>query len=67
MRIEPSEPVLEAMGPDLMDGDRVEQVVQEAFLDTGRYAATPRIAVRLDPLAGGRSAVADAAGASSVD
>lgn len=42
------------MGLNMMADDRSDAVVQAAFLDTGRYAATERIAERLAPLAPGR-------------
>ncbi|HEX9993537.1 MAG TPA: patatin-like phospholipase family protein [Acidimicrobiales bacterium] len=51
VRIEPGRRALEAMGVNAMATDRSAAVVQAAFLDAGRYAATPAIADRLAPLA----------------
>lgn len=50
VRIEPSAPVLRAMGLNAMADDRADRVVQEAFLDTGRCTARPDVARRLAPL-----------------
>ena len=50
VRIEPTSDVLDAMGINMMAGDRAERVVQEAFVDTGHYTSEPRIAARLAPL-----------------
>jgi len=33
----------QAMGNDLMARDRIDQIVQQAFLDAGSYAARPEI------------------------
>jgi NTE family protein len=49
-RFEPSRRVLSAMGFNAMADDRTDQVVQAAFLDAGRYAATAQVAGRMDPL-----------------
>ncbi len=51
VRIEPSRDVLDAMGLNMMARDGADRVVQEAFIDTGRYAGSARIATRLAPLA----------------
>lgn len=51
VRIEPAEETLEAMGVNMMAEDRSDEVVQAAFMETGRYAATPTIAGRLAPVA----------------
>jgi hypothetical protein len=47
VRIEPGPRVLAAMGLNAMADDRSDRVVREAFLDTGRYLATTRVAERL--------------------
>ena len=39
----PGRPELAAMGNDFMARDRVDRIVQEAFLGAGSYAARPRI------------------------
>lgn len=51
VRIEPSEATLSAMGVNMMANDRAEDVVQEAFMDTGEHAASRSISERLAPLA----------------
>ncbi|QYG94906.1 patatin-like phospholipase family protein [Iamia sp. SCSIO 61187] len=51
VRVEPSARVLRAMGVNAMADDRAEDVVREAFLDTGRRTADPRVAARLAVLA----------------
>jgi NTE family protein len=50
VRIEPAEDTLEVMGINMMAEHRTDEVVQAAFLETGRYAATPRLSARLAPL-----------------
>jgi NTE family protein len=50
VRFEPAEHTLSAMGVNMMAEDRAEQVVQRAFVETGRYAGSTRIATRLAPL-----------------
>lgn len=50
VRIEPSLRVLAAMGLNAMAEDRSGDVVREAFLDTGRRTAQPRVATRLSAL-----------------
>lgn len=50
VRIEPTAETLEMMGVNMMAPDRADPVVQSAFVEAGRYAATPRIARRLLPL-----------------
>jgi hypothetical protein len=51
VRIEPSARVIRAMGINAMADDRAEDVVREAFLDTGRRTADPRVAAPLAALA----------------
>ncbi len=51
VRIEPTTRVVRAMGINAMADDRAEDVVREAFLDTGRRTADPRVAARLAGLA----------------
>jgi NTE family protein len=51
VRFEPTRACLEEMGVNMMAEDRADRVVQEAFFETGPYAARPRIAARLAPLA----------------
>lgn len=51
VRFEPSPRVVTAMGLNAMANDRAARVVQAAFLDAGRYAATPKVAARLAPIA----------------
>jgi NTE family protein len=46
----PDREVQEAMGDDFMCRDRVEDIVQQAFLATGRHAAMPRVRDALEPL-----------------
>lgn len=48
VRFEPSRRTLGVMGLNAMAVDRSDRVVQAAFLDAGRYAASTRIAGRLD-------------------
>ena len=50
--IEPGPQAREVMGLNMMDHERTDRVVQEAFIDTGRYTADPGIAELL--LAGDR-------------
>lgn len=50
VRFEPGERVLGAMGLNMMAEDRSDEVVQAAFIESGGYAATQRIAGRLTPL-----------------
>jgi NTE family protein len=50
VRVEPASATLAAMGVNMMAADRADAVVQAAFVETGQYAATPRIARRLEPL-----------------
>ena len=50
VRFEPGRRVLAAMGLNAMADDRADAVVQAAFIDAGRYAATARVAERMDPL-----------------
>lgn len=52
----PDREVQEAMGNDFMSRDRVEDIVQQAFLATGRHAAMPRIRERLALLDSRRAA-----------
>lgn len=52
----PDREVQEAMGDDFMCRDRVEDIVQQAFLATGRRAAQPRVRETLGPLRQRRSA-----------
>lgn len=47
VRLEPSLRVLAAMGLNAMADDRGDDVVLEAFLDTGRRTAQPKVAARL--------------------
>jgi NTE family protein len=47
VRIEPAEESLAAMGLNMMADDRSDRVVQAAFVETGPYATSPRIAARL--------------------
>jgi NTE family protein len=47
VRIEPAGDALDAMGVNMMAQDRADEVVQAAFVETGRYCATARIARRL--------------------
>ncbi len=42
--IEPGPQAREVMGLNMMDNDRTDSVVQEAFIDTGRYTADPDVA-----------------------
>lgn len=51
VRFEPGPRALAVMGVNAMATDRSARVVQEAFLDAGRYAASDAIASRLAPLA----------------
>ena len=51
VRIEPGRAVLDVMGVNAMATDRSAAVARAAFFDAGRYAAMPRIAARLAPLA----------------
>ncbi|HEU5148868.1 MAG TPA: patatin-like phospholipase family protein [Iamia sp.] len=51
VRIEPSARVVRAMGVNAMADDRADEVVQQAFLDTGRRTADPTVARHLAPLA----------------
>jgi len=51
VRIEPSARVIRAMGVNAMADDRADDVVREAFLDTGRRTADPAVAARLAALA----------------
>lgn len=50
VRFEPAQAALSAMGLDLMDDRRSEQVLQEAVVETGTYTASEDIAARLAPL-----------------
>lgn len=52
----PDREVQEAMGDDFMSRDRVEEIVQQAFLATGRRASTPRVREVLDVLRRRRTA-----------
>ncbi len=61
VRIEPSRHALRAMGVNAMADDRADRVVQAAFIEGGRYAATRVIAERLAPLRSRRGAAVDAA------
>jgi NTE family protein len=54
----PDREVQEAMGNDFMSRDRVEDIVQQAFLATGRHAAMPRVHDALDVLRRRRSSAA---------
>lgn len=51
VRIEPSARVVRAMGVNAMADDRADDVVREAFLDTGRRTAARDVASRLAVLA----------------
>jgi NTE family protein len=50
VRFEPGPTSLQAMGLNAMAADRSVRVVQQAFLESGAYAATNRIRGRLDAL-----------------
>lgn len=50
VRFEPGPRTMAAMGINAMATDRADRVVQEAFLDAGRLAATASVAERLRPL-----------------
>lgn len=50
VRFEPGNRVLRAMGVNMMATDRSDAVVQQAFLEAGRLAASPSVAERLAPL-----------------
>jgi len=54
----PDREVQEAMGNDFMSRDRVEEIVQQAFLATGRHAAMPRVHEALGVLRRRRSSAA---------
>lgn len=54
----PDREVQEAMGNDFMSRDCVEDVVQQAFLATGRHAAVPRVREALGALRRRRSSAA---------
>ncbi|HEX4976480.1 MAG TPA: patatin-like phospholipase family protein [Nocardioides sp.] len=54
----PDREVQEAMGNDFMSRDTVEDIVQQAFLATGRHAAMPRVREALGVLRRRRSRVA---------
>lgn len=49
VRIEPGEAARSAMGLNMMDQDRTDRVVQEAFIDTGRYTSKAGVAEALMP------------------
>lgn len=51
VRFEPGPRALAVMGVNAMATDRSAPVVQQAFLDAGRYAASDPVAARLAPLA----------------